>query len=212
MNQKYSFYSRYQNINWSFIHIETLLRFAKRKNNPSFAIYAALESRNIIERIEFELIVMSANSKFGIKDFENIKDKHGIQKANKEFNTLKFRYQTFTESFSKAVKPDLNLRVYNFKKAEKIKGNLSQYLHTYSRSDNELEFESLFIQEGFDVIQSAVDFLKDYFPKDDKGYYLCVLDFMTLVEPMKKEFKIWLNSSEQDNENLTERLINIAKN
>ena len=104
------------------------MELSRQNKNPSFVIYAAFESRNLLERIEFELIVMSANSTFGIEDFENIKKRHGIQKANKKFNTLKFRYQTFTESFTKAVKPDLNLQTYNYKESEKLKENLSHEL------------------------------------------------------------------------------------
>jgi hypothetical protein len=105
----------------------------------------------------------------------------------------------------------LNIHVYDFKKAEEIKGTLSQYLHIYSRTDQELEFDSTFIQESLSVIQLAIDFLKNYFSKDINGYYFAVLDFMTLVEPMKIEFLSWLNSTEQDNEKLTERLNNIVK-
>jgi len=45
---------------------------------------------------------------------------------------------------------------------------------------------------------------------DNNGYYYGILDFMTIAEPMKNEFLSWLNSSEQNNDELTERLIKIA--
>lgn len=212
MKQQYNFHTRIQNPNWSIIHIKNLLEYSRRNKNPSFVIYAAFESRNLLERIEFTLIVMSANSTFGIEDFENIKKRHGIQKANKKFNALKFRYQTFTESFTKAVKPDLDLQTYNYKESEKIKDSLSQYLHLYSRTENELEFESDFIQKGFQHIKASTDFIDDYIANDENGIYYGVLDFMTLVEPMKIEFQKWLNETEQNNEKLTERLLEIVKN
>ena len=211
MEREYNFHERMQNPSWSFIHIENLLDLSRKNKNSSFVVYAAFESRNIIERIEFELIVMSANSILGIKDFEDIKKKHGIQKANKKFNALKFRYQTFTEAFSKVVKPDLNLKTFNYKEAERIKVNLSQYLHIYSRTVQELEFDSTFIQEGFNHIKSSTDFLKNYFTKDINAYYFGILDFMSLKEPMKSEFVSWLNGREQNIEKLTDRLDNIVK-
>jgi len=210
MNNQYNFRIRVQNLIWSFITIENLLRQSKETKNPTLLLYAAVESRNILERIEFETIVMSANSRFTIDDFESIKKHHGIQKANKEFNALKFKYQTFSESFSKAVRPDLNLKTYDYKKSEDIKGKLSQYIHTYSRTDQELEFESSFIQSGFNEIQSAMDFIKSFVTIDNNGYYYGILDFMTIAEPMRNEFLTWLNSSEQNNDDLTQRLIKIV--
>jgi len=212
MKLQYNFHTRIQNPNWNIIHIENLLEYSRQNKNPSFVIYAAFESRTLLERIEFELIVMSANSAFGIEDFENIKKRHGIKKANKKFNTLKFRYQTFTESFTIAVKPDLNFQTYNYKESEKLKENLSQYLHLYSRTDKELEYESEFIQEGFNHIKKSTEFLNSYFSKDTNSLYYGVLDFMTLAEPMKIEFKKWLNDSEQKNEKLTKRLLGIVNN
>lgn len=212
MEQQYNFHTRIQNPNWSIIHIKNLLEYARQNKNSSFMIYAAFESRALLERIEFELIIMSAHSTFGIEDFESIKKRHGIQKANKKFNTLKFRYQKFTESFTKAVKPDLSLKIYNFKESEKIKGNLSKYLHIYSRTDKELEFELEFIQEGLHNIKIATDFLKSYFSKNTNGIYFSALDFMTLEEPMKIEFQKWLNETEQNNKKLTERLLKIVNN
>ncbi len=210
MDNPYNFRMRVQNLSWSFITIESLLKQSKESENPTLVIYAALESRHILERVEFETIVISANSRFTIEDFENIKKHHGIQKANKEFNALKFKYQTFSESFSKAVRPDLNLKPYDYKKAEDLKGKLSQYIHIYSRTDQELEYASSFIQNGFIEIQSAIDFLKSYVTSDSNGYYFGILDFMTIAEPMKNEFISWLSSSEQNNDDLTQRLIKIV--
>jgi len=204
--------NRVQDLGWSFNQIDNLIKQSYDCQNPSLVIYAALESRNIIERIEFESIVMSANSSFSIEDFENIKKRLGIQKANNKFNTLKYRYQLFAESFSKAVKPDLNVKSYDFKKAEEIKRNLSQYLHIYSRTNEELEFNSKFIQDGYHIIQSAIDFLKNFLQKDINGFYFVIVDFMTLAEPMKNEFQSWLSCNEENNEKLTERLINIVNN
>ncbi len=212
MELQYDFHSRIQNPDWSIIHIKNLLELSRQNKNPSFVIYAAFKSRNLLERIEFELIIMSANSTFSIEDFENIKKMHGIKKANKKFNTLKFRYQTFTESFTKAVKPNLNLKTYNYKESDKLKEYLSQYLHLYSRTDNELEFESDFIQKGFQHIKASTDFIESYITKNANGIYFGVLDFMTIVEPMKIEFEKWLNETEQNNEKLTERLLEIVNN
>lgn len=212
MKQTYEFNERIQNVNWSLIHIDTLLNYARENKNPSFVIYAAFESRHLLERIEFEIIVMSANSKFGLQDFEAIKKRHGINKANKKFSALKFRYQTFTEAFAKAVKPELKLNFFNFKESETLKENLSQYLHLYSRMDNELEFDSDFIQNGFIHIKATKDFLESYFTKDLNGFYFGVLDFTTINESMKSEFNNWLGASEQNNETLTKRLIEIVNN
>ncbi len=212
MKQQYDFHTRIQNPYWSIIHIENLLEYSRQNKNSSFVIYAAFEARNMLERIEFELIIGAANSKFGKQDFEEIKKRHGIKKANKKFNSLKFRYQSFTEALTKAIKTDLNLRFYNYKESEKLKENLSQYLHLYSKTDDELEFESDFIQNSFHHIKKSIDFIKNYFTKDANGIYYGGLDFMTLEEPLKTEFQKWLSEPEQNNEVLTERLLEIVNN
>jgi hypothetical protein len=206
MSNKYDFGVRVQNPHWSKITIEKLLEQSKKQKNTTTLIYAALECRNIIERLEFETIVMSANSRFTIEDFNDIKKKHGIQKANMKYNALKFKYQTFSEAFSQVVKPELTLKAFNYSKSEKIKAKLSQYLHIYSRTDEELAFESSFIQQGYSDVQSGIDFLLDYFSIDENGYYFGILDFETLSESLRNEFASWLNSSEQNIEGLTERL------
>lgn len=211
MSNQYDFGVRFQNFHWSKITIENLLEQSKKQKNSSTLIYAALECRIIIERLEFETIVISANSRFTIEDFNDIKKQHGIQRANKQYNALKYKYQTFSEAFSQVVTPELRLKAFNYSKSDKIKDKLSQYLHIYSRTDEELAFESSFIQQGYSDVQSAIDFLHSYLSKNEDGYYSGVLDFMTLPEPIRNEFVSWLNSSEQNIEGLTERLIRIVK-
>lgn len=207
----YSFHHRLQNVNWSFVQIDNLLRYAVVNKNSSFVLYSAFECRNIIERIEFEIIVMTSNSSFGIKEFEDIKKRNGIKDANSKFSALKYRYQTFTESFIKAVLPELSMKPFNFKEAELIKTNLSQYIHIYSRMDEELIFNSSYIESGIHCVNSAIDFLKSYLIKDTEGYCFVNLDFMTIEESMRIEFQNWLKSNEQNNEALTIRLKKLLK-
>jgi hypothetical protein len=109
------------------------------------------------------------------------------------------------------VKPDLNSQTYNYKESERLKENLSQYMHLYSRTNYELNFESSFIQDGLQYIKEATDFIENYVTKDVNGIHYSVLDFMNLSEPMKAEFQKWLFAKEQDNKELTKRLIEIVK-
>ncbi len=210
MAQEYDFNQRWQNISWYIETIDVLTQNAVEKKCPSFLIYACLESRNIIERIEFEMIVMSANSRFSIQDFEKIKNRHGIQKANKKFNSLKHRYQLFAESYIKAIGAKLNIKAYDFNKAEKIKRDLSQYLHIYSRTDEELYFGSEFIKDGFSLIKKTTDFVRDHISHTTDGFMLCVLDYNSLREPFRSELYAWVAGNEKSNASLTERLSAIA--
>lgn len=210
MAQDYDFNKRWQNISWYIATIDVLTQNAIEKTCPSFLVYACLESRNLIERIEFEMIVMSANSRFSVQDFEIIKNRHGIHKANKKFNSLKHRYQLFTESYVKAIGPKLNFKAYDYKKAEKIKGELSQYIHIYSRTDEELYFDSEFINDGFSLIKKTKVFVSDCICYTPDGYILCVLDYSSLREPFRSELYAWVTSNEKSNATLTESLSAIA--
>lgn len=210
MAQDYDFTQRWQNIAWYIETIDVLIQNANVKKCPSFLIYACLESRNLIERIEFEMILMTANESLSTLDFEIIKNRHGIQKANKMFNALKRRYQLFTESYVKAIGSELKTKAYEYNMAEKIKTDLSQYIHIYSRTDQELCFDSQFIKDGFSLIVKTTDFVREYVKPTTDGFILCVLDFHSLREPVKSELKAWVSGNEKSNVGLTERLLRIV--
>ena len=100
-----------ENQSWSLMHIDVLLNEANINQNVSFILYACLECRNLIEKIEFDLLMMSTNESEKPELISKMKEKTGIKNANKEFKTLTYRLQTFSECISRISSALLKLKV-----------------------------------------------------------------------------------------------------
>lgn len=203
---KFNPHNREHNIHWSINQIKTLITTAQSNQSSSFIVYAALECRNIIERIEYEILVIPNHEIY--KNWEEeIKQFKGIQKVNAKLKTLKYRYQTFTEAFSKAILKEYPIDAFNLKISESFENKLSKYIHTYYRSEEEIAFESEFMQNGINLMHEIIEFLEKF--RNDGEFVFGSLLFSSLKGGIKKEFESWLNSVDEDTESLKNRLINI---
>jgi hypothetical protein len=189
---------------WLLKHIESLI--FNYDDNVSTVLYAAFEARNLLEKIEYDLIKMSNDP----SEWETIKDiargKLGIDKANKTYKTLKYRYSSFSEALSK-VDLEFDLKLFDYKGCDYYQSELSQYIHIYYREPEEMSYESEFIQNGISLIKEVVDFIKNYWTKDkDDNYVFGTVMFNTLNGSIKDEFEKWKNSVSEDTEGLYQKL------
>jgi len=210
--QVYNFHKREQNISWSINQMKTLLTNAEKFKSSSFIIYAALEGRLIIERIEFELLIMAAHNSLDNSWKKIIESYKGIQKANSKYKALKYRYQSFTEAFSKTAVNGPTIKPFDFKKSEVIQARLSKYIHVYSKTNNELMFESEFMQQGIILVEETISFLENMFTLHNGKYILSIIDFSTLKNGFETEFENWIKAKDTDVEALTNRLREIVNN
>jgi hypothetical protein len=206
----YDFYKREQNPDWSRLTIKSLLAYAKEHKCSSFIIYASLEARNVIERVEFEVLVIALHDSLDLEWRDLIEEYNGIQKLNNKYKVLKYRYQTFTEAFSSVILDDFSLKFFDFKKAEDFRSKLAGYIHLYTRMPEELLFESEFMQSGVKLIEEFISFLGNVFTIHDKQIVYGTVNFSTLKNGFDIEFKNWLNCVDEDIEALKERLREIA--
>lgn len=203
-------YKREHNLHWSVLQIRTLLGNAIEKESSTYISYAALEGRIIIERVEFEILVMAAHESLNSDWQDLIEKQNGIQKVNCKYKALRYRYQTFTEAFSKVALNDIQIKPFDFKKAEDLQSKLSQYIHIYTRRPEELLFESEFIQNGIQLIKETISYLENMFTIKDDNYVFGVLNFASLKNGFEIEFDSWLKTLDDNTEALTERLKKIA--
>ncbi len=144
--EKFNPHIRKQNLSWSIIQIKVLLNQSERDKSSTFLIYAALECRIIIERLELAPLVMAASS-LDDNTWKNELDKFkGIQKLNSKLKSLKFKYQSFTSAFAKAVLENCPLLPFDYKTAENLQSKLAKYIHVYSKTDNDFLFESDYVK------------------------------------------------------------------
>lgn len=199
--------NRTPDANWFLAQIDLLVRSAKEFKDSSLVIYAALETRNLLERIEFELLAMATIGSNSEKFIEDIRGKTGIHKMNKKYHSLKYRYQSFSSAATRAIFDVGALKPFSYKTSEKYCSELSQYIHSYSRFPEELIFGSTFIESGIKLIEDAVSYLKtNYFVNHEGGFIYGTFDFNSLTPSVQEEFNKWLNGTDMDEEALFQRL------
>lgn len=195
---------------WLIEQIKLLIHYAKNLNDSSFVIYAALETRNLFERIEFELLAMAAKGTDTENFLRGIRGKTGIKKTNDEYKILKFRYQSFSSAVTKAIFEGGSLNKFDYKKSEEFCSKLSQYIHTYSRLPEDIIFESEFISSGISLIEECINYFMEEFFEIINGYITYgVFDFETLTPSVKMEFDKWLIGVDENEEDLIKRLTEI---
>lgn len=199
--------------NWLMAQIKLLIHSAKMLSNSSFVLYAALETRNLIELIEFDLLDISAKGTDSESFLMEIRGKTGIQQMNKKYKTLKYRYQSFSSAATQAIFEEGSLKKFDFKKSENFCNELSQYIHTYSRRPDEMVFGSEFINQGIALVEDCLNYLiSDFFEIIDGHLIYGVFNFNTLTQSVKNEFDKWLNCVDENEDALLQRLIEINKN
>lgn len=196
--------------NWLIEQIKLLIYSAKVLSNSSLVIYAALETRNLFERIEFELLA-SAVKEIQTEEFlRDIRGKNGIDQANKKYKNLKYRYQSFSSAATKAIFDEGCLMKYDLKKSDQFCNNLAQYIHAYTQNPEDMVFGSHFINSGIELIEKSIDYLiAEFFVIIDGGLTYGVFDFQSFPPSVKKEFENWLKAVDEDEEALIKRLIEI---
>lgn len=200
----YDYFKREHDLSYLMRHVEILLEEATTNESISSVIYACLECRNILEKIEFNLILMSTEEAEWSKIEEMAKGKSGIQKTNNEYKILRYRYQTFSEAISRVS--DLPVKAFDFKGSEQLQKRLSEYLHIYTKAPSDMSFYSEFIQKGIQAVKDTLDFVHNFFVKDEQGYSFGVLNFHTLNGSFKSEFDSWKKDVTEDTEGLYNRL------
>lgn len=133
----YEYHKREPHNSWQLKHCEVLLEEAEKYNNTSLVLYAALEARNLLEKTEFDLMLMSTEKSEWEALSQMARGKYGLTKSNNKYKALKYRYQTFSEAITKVIL-DFSLKVYDYKASEELQNGLAEYVHIYTRTPDEL--------------------------------------------------------------------------
>jgi len=209
MAETYDYFKRIQSPSWLITHIETLITEAKTESSTSSVLYASFEIRNLIEKICYDLILMSTNKNEWEEIEKTAKGKQGIRRSNDNYKSLKYRFQTFSEAIGKLA--NLPIKAFDYKKAEELENDLGEYVHTYTRSQSDMNFESDFIQNGLKKVEESLQFVKSYFIQENGNNVFGILNFSTLTGDYKTEFDNWKTGVSTDTVKLYNRLVEIYK-
>ena len=190
---------REHNEGWIMKQIEELLEFAQLQENSSLVLYAALEARNLIEMVEYNIVKTSTAKNKWSEIEKEAKEKNGIQKVDK-YNTLKKKYQLFYQF----VADTLDVESYAFDLAEAIrqKNVLAIYIHSYTLNEEVFKYNSTYIQEGMKAINEVLTSLNNFFSFDETEGKYGNLVFETLPEEYIEALDLWKQNPSDDIENL----------
>jgi len=209
MAEPHDYFKRHQNEGWLIAHIEFLLSEAKIEMSSSSVLYAAFETRNLIEKICYDLIRMSANETEWEEIERTAKGRNGIDKANSKYKSLKLKIQTFSEQVARMA--TLPIKALNYSIADDFVNRLADYIHTYTRTQADMNFASDFIQNGILLVEESLKFIKNYFTIQKGEYVYGIIKPKTLTDSYKTEFESWKSSTSTDTEALYSRLVEINK-
>lgn len=195
---QFSHNRRVNEFEWIVCQINNLIKTSDADCNSSYVLYACLESRNLLELLEFTILKLSMMP----EEFNNkilfIEKKNGLEKCNKRIRTLNLKYQLFNSVCLK-VGYDLNSQSLKIKEVIDLKSQLARYIHSYYLSNEELKFESGFIQEGKNFCEKAIILYREstIVSGDGKRKISC-FNPDTLSNGLKKIFEDWKKSPNEN--------------
>lgn len=193
------FSKREQRIQWLLAFTKKLLEKAVDAQNASLIIYAALECRNMLEKIEFDLLLVTNDNKDRNELVEVAKGKRGLSKANNDYKTLKYKYQVFFSAFMEAFQFPLPIKPFDFKQSEQIQASLGDYVHIYTKLTPDFDFNSKFVNDGLALISDAIHFIEDFCLKEDENGGTSItyggLKLSSMPLEMAKLYDNWKNSA-----------------
>jgi hypothetical protein len=147
---------------WLYAHIQYLVVLAKKYRDPTMVIYACFETRNFLEKLECEIILAALTEEERLKYLPEIEKMRGLTAAfGNVIQEKAYTYISFMNALCKAKSvPFKPLGNFDFKISNRYKTELNDYCHLYSKSQNDFEFDSSFIQNGLALPKKIFDQLK----------------------------------------------------
>jgi len=189
---------------WLIWHAKDLLEKANRQNDASKILYSCLELRNCLEMVEFRMILASVGEEDRTQLMIDAKPRHGINKVNDKVKSLKYKYQIFYKIVCETIGRFGN--PIDFSKSSTLKEKLSDYVHTYTRTPEELKFGSEYLRAASGIMEETIAFLELALNKDQNSYMLQNLSITTLNEEDKQILDKWKNGIIKDESELREIL------
>ena len=201
----YHYQKRIHTISWIMKHSENLFYWGKETKDTSFILYCCYELRNVLEIIELELLYGSVGAyKKRMEILEKAKPKNGTKQVNDELKTLSHKYQVFYECVCEVT--GTKGEYFSFANSNAFKKELSNYIHTYTRLEQEMVFGSVFINDAIILIPKVVSFIDKSLMKDENGYTIQNLGRDDMKEEDKILFDEWRLDIVKDKEELKTRI------
>ena len=162
-------------------------------------IYAALEMRNLLEKVLYNLLLMSTEKSQWEEIEKEAKEKDGIQRS-KQYKRLRFKYQAFYEAIGKVA--TLPVKAFDLPNAISLKEKLADYIHSYTISTEQVDFHGEYIQNGIRIIKDALKLLNNYFVQEGSNKVYGNLNLHSLNKEYLQAFEAWKISDSKDQQDI----------
>ncbi|MFL5762931.1 MAG: hypothetical protein ACJ77K_03245 [Bacteroidia bacterium] len=185
------------------VHSKVMKEMGMEHKSSSSLIYACLDLRGALELIEYGILLASVDFQMRQRISELTAPKNGLEVANKELKSLKSKFQYFYQAVCEIC--NVPGTYFDMKKSRDLQYRLSQYLHTYTRTQEEITFGSEFMNAAAVVIDETLKFIDDSL-RDGESYTLQCIEIAKIPAEDKLLLEEWKNSTKMTYEELKERL------
>jgi hypothetical protein len=172
---------------------QELMIIAKSQKNSNAIIYACLDTRIALELLDMNKILLSIEPDEVELILQESKPKNGIERVGKKTGTLKEKYQLYFQAICEIV--DLDAKSYNFKESKNLQHKLSTYIHSYYMMPDEINFDSVTMQNAFKIITNSHTFIKSSVHLNDNEYESYGIRIKKLSDEDKTILNDWKNSN-----------------
>src|SRR5690606_27233646 len=123
-------------------------------------IYASLECRIALELLDLNFLLASVKKEDREQIMIDSKPKNGINQVDKQIvgGVLKHKYQLFFQAICEVC--GFRNQYYDFKKSKNLQHELSEYIHSYHLTDDELKYGTEVMIKCHNLIVEVDDFIK----------------------------------------------------
>jgi len=202
--KEYNPNKRNQDPGYLICNAQYLKDFAINQENSSLIIYTCLDLRTALELTEFYFLLDSVGPEFRTEITIMAKSKNGIDKVNRKLKSLKDKFQKFYTAVCEVT--GTKGEYFNFKKSHDFQFHLSQYLHTYTRDQADIDFNSKFMQNALPLIDEVTQFIKDSLMFDGKTYTIQNIDVNGIPSEDIEVLNEWKTNSKMTYEEMKSKL------
>lgn len=185
-------------------HVSEMKKMAIKGENSNAIVYCFEDLRTALELVEYNFLLASVGEEFRQEISDLTKMKNGIDKANKKIKTLKEKYQQFYQAVCEVI--NIPGKSYDTKKSDNLKHKISSYLHTYTRTQEEIDFGSEFMNNGLDLIDEVLVFIKESLMINGNSYTIQSIDKDKIPTENMIIFEEWRTSVKMSYDELKAKL------
>jgi len=188
--------SRQCSSDWLVLQSKSLLDEAIRARNASALVYAALEARNAIEQLWFEIVMLLHGGEIDSETLAQCRKKDGFLNVMRKATPDYYALASFTKLCCSIGPPLLpEIIVWDIKRLKKQWIAVSAYCHTQAHPRDTLADPQWF-DKGFQIVQSVFDYMSANMSQADTGI-MQPSQMAKHVKPIWEDFRVGAITEEQ---------------